>query len=100
VSGETDDARGIDGAGELAAGLEERLESFGGFVVCNDDDRELLGGARHEGKVKSTRGSGERRHTPTTRTQAEVPAYALKTGGLLQLRENLADEREDHQRLV
>jgi hypothetical protein len=29
-----------------------------------------------------------------------VPAYALKTGGLLQLRENLADEREDHQRLV
>jgi len=26
-----------------------------------------------------------------------MPLYALKCGGVLQLRENLADEREDHQ---
>ena len=97
VGGKADNACGINRAGKFAAGLEERLEGFGGFVVGDDDDDGLLGGARHEREVESTRRCGECRHTPTTRTQAEVPANAFKARSLLQLRENLADKREDHQ---
>ena len=36
VGGKADDAGGIDGAGELASGLEERLQRFGGLVVGDD----------------------------------------------------------------
>ena len=100
VRGKTDNACRIDGAGELATGLEQRLQSFRSLVVGDDDDDWLFGGPRHERKVEGARGRGESGHTPTPRTQAEVPANAFKSRRLLQLRENLADKREDHQVLV
>ena len=53
-------------------------------------------GAGHQRKVERTRGRGQSGHTSPPRTQAEVPAYAIECGGVLQLRENFADEREDH----
>ena len=56
------------GAGEFAAGREERLEGFGGFVVGDDDDDGMLGGAREEREIEGTGGAGESRDTPTTRT--------------------------------
>ena len=100
VGGKAHDAGGIDGAGELASGLEQRLERFGGLVVGDDDDDRLLGGPRHQRQIESARGCGQSGHTPPSRTQAKVPANALKSRGMLQLREDFADKREDHQGLV
>ena len=97
MGGKAYNACGIDGAGELAAGLEEGFKRLGGFVVSDDEDDELLGGASHERKVERSGRCGESGHTPTPRTQAEVPAYAFKSRSLLQLRENFADKRQDHQ---
>ena len=79
VGGKAHDARGIDGAGQLASGLEQRLQRLGGLVVGNDDDDRLLGGPRHERHVEGPRGGGQSGHTPPPRTQAEVPANALKS---------------------
>ena len=100
VGGKAHHASGIDGAGELATGLEQRLQRLGGLVVGDDDHSELLGGPRHQRQIKRSRRRGQAGHTPPPRTQAEVPANALESRGMLQLRENLADKREDHRTLV
>ncbi len=98
---ETDDAIGIDGAGEFAAGFERGFEGLGGLVVGDDhDDRTAGGGVGQEGKVKGAGGGGQSGDTPTPRSKAEVPANAIKSGGVLQVRKNFADEREDHRFLV
>ncbi len=34
--------------------------------------------------------------TPSPRSKRQVPAYAIKCGRVLQIREDFADEREDH----
>ena len=91
------DARRIDGAGELASGLEQRLQRFGGLVVGHDDDDRLLGGPRHQRQIERPRRRGQSGHTSPARTQAQVPANAFKSRGMLQLRKNFADKREDHQ---
>ena len=96
VRGHADDAMGIDGAGELAASAEHRLKSLGGLVVRDDDDDELARGAGKEREIEGASGRGESRDTPTPRTKAEMPLYAIKCGGVLQLREHFADKREDH----
>ncbi len=100
VGGKAHHTRGIDGAGELASGLQQRLECLGGLVVGNDYDRRLLGGTRHQRQVKRPRRPSQSGHTPPPRTQAQVPANALKPRAMLQLREDLADKREDHQSSV
>ena len=100
VGGKTHHARRIDGAGQLASGLEQRLQRLGGLVVGHDHDDRLLGGPRHQRQVERSRCRGQSGHTPPPRTQAQVPANALKSRGLLQLREHLADERENHLPLV
>ena len=100
VGGKAHHARRIDCAGQLASGLEQRLQRLGGLVVGHDHDHRLLGGPRHQRQVERSRCRGQSGHTPTARTQAQVPANALKSRGMLQLREHLADEREDHQFLV
>ncbi len=100
VGGKPDNAGWIDGAGQLASGFEERLKGFGGLVVGHDQDDRLFGGPRHQRQVESPRRRGQSGHTPPSRTQAKVPANALKARGMLQLREYFADKREDHEALV
>ncbi len=96
MGGQADEAGGIDGAGKLAAGAQGGFESFGGLVVRDHDDDGLAGGAGHQRNEQGAGGDGESGDTPAARTQAEVPAYAIECGGMLQLREDFADERENH----
>jgi hypothetical protein len=56
----------------------------------------LLGSSGEKRNVERTGGIGESGHTPATDTEGEVPANAIKGGGLLQFREYFADKREDH----
>ena len=100
VGGQADDTRGIDGAGELASGFQHGFERFGGLVVSDDEDDRLAGGARHEGNVEGAGGGSQSGDTSSPRIQAQVPDYAFKTRGVLQLRKNFADKREDHECLV
>ncbi len=101
VGRETDHAVGIDGAGKFAAGSECGFEGLGGLVVGDDqDDRAAGGRAGHERKVKRAGGGRQSGDTATPRSKAEVPANAIKGGGVLQVRKNFADEREDHRGLV
>ena len=91
-----DDTLGIDGTSELGASAKDGLESFSSFVVGNDDDERLTGSAREEREIEGTGSYRESGDTPTAHTKAEVPLYAIECGGVLQLREDFADEREDH----
>ena len=100
VGREAHDARRVDGAGQLAAGLEQRLQGLGRFVVGHDHDDRLARGPRHQRKIQSARGCGEPGDTPPPRSEAQMPANALKSRRMLQLRENFADKRENHQGLV
>jgi hypothetical protein len=89
-------ARRIDGAGQLASGLEQRLQRLGGLVVGHDHDHRLLGRPRHQRQV-------ERAPSPSARTHAAAPhpgsgaCERAQIPGVLQLRKNLADKRENHQ---
>ncbi len=100
VRRETDHPAGIDGASEFATGAENGLKSFGCLVVGNDQNDRLASGAGQERQVERTRGRGQSRHTSPARTKVEVPLYAIEGGRVLQLRENFADEGEDHESLV
>src|ERR1019366_2328230 len=88
--------RGVDGAGEFAAGAQGGFQFLGGLVVSHHNDDGIFGGARHQRQIEGAGCRGKSRHTPTPRSEAEVPAYAIEGGGVLQLRENLADKREYH----
>ena len=87
----------IDGAGKLAPGLDQLLQRLGGFVVRHHHDDGLARFPRHEREIESASGCGHSRDTPPPRTQAQMPAYAFKSRGMLQFREDFADERENHQ---
>ncbi len=54
------------------------------------------GGADEEGKVEGAGGEGESRDTSAPRASAEMAAYTLKGFGVLQVREELADEGKNH----
>ena len=100
VSRQANDSSWIDCAGEFASGFQKWLEGFGRLVVGHDDDHRLPGCPRHQRDVKRTRSRSQSGHTPAPRTQAQVPANAFKSRGVLQLRENFADKRENHLSLV
>ena len=97
VGGKTHHSGGIDGPGQLASGLEKRFKRLGGLIVGNNHHNRLLSSAGHQRQVERSRRRGQSGHTSSPRTQAEVPAYAFKARSLLQLREGLADKRQDHQ---
>ena len=84
------------GAGQLATGAQHRLQRLGGLVVGHHHDDRLAGGPRHQRQIERPRRGGQSGDTPTPRTKAQMPSYALKTGRVLQLREDFADERENH----
>ena len=96
MRGQPDDLGGIHGAGELAAGPQHRFQFLRGFVVGNENDDRLTGGTCNEWDVESPRRRSESGDTSSPRTKAQMPSYALKSGRVLQLREDLADERENH----
>ena len=96
VCRQTQHALGIDGPGELAAGAESEFKRFSGLIVRHDDDDRLFRGACEKRDVQRAGGCGQSRDTPAPRSKAEMPAYAIECGGLLQLREDFADKREDH----
>ncbi len=87
---------GFDGAGEFAAGPQHGFQFLRGFVVGDEDDYRLTRCTRNEWDVESPRRRGEPGYTSPPRTKAQMPSYALKSGRVLQLREDFADERENH----
>ena len=72
------------------------MEGFGGFVVGDDDDARGCCGADEEGKVEGAGGEGEAGHTSPPRASAQVTAYTLEGFGVLQVRQELADEGKNH----
>jgi len=96
VCGKAYDTIGIHRTGQLASCTKRRFQSFGCFVIRDDDEHRLLRRSRQQRKVQRTRCIGESGQTSPPDTEGEVPANAIKRGGLLQFRENFADKREDH----
>ena len=96
VSREAKDGFGLEGAGELASTDDCGMKGFGCFVVGDDDDARGLSGTNEKGKVEGAGGKGESRDTSTPRASAEVAAYTLKSFRMLQVGEELADERKNH----
>ena len=86
----------IDSAGQVATGAQSGLEGLGGLVVGHHHDDRLARSPRQQRQKERTRRGSEPGYTPAPRTEAQMPLYALEGGGVLQLRENFADEREDH----
>ena len=79
-----------------ASGAESEVHGVGGLVVGNDDDGGDVGGAREEGNVQGAGGGSESRHTTTPTGKCQVPSCLFKGGGILQVRQQLADKGEDH----
>ena len=100
VGGEAEDGFGGDGSGELAGAEDGGVEGLGGFVVGDDDDAGGVGGADEEGKIEGAGGEGEARDTSAPRASAEMAAYTLEGFGVLQVREELADEGKNHAELI
>jgi len=91
---------GIECSSKLAAGSQRQFQRLSRLVVRHYNNHRLFGGARKERNVERPRGRSQSRDTPTPRSKAQVPAYAIECGGLLQLREDFADKREDHVELI
>ena len=89
---ESEDGFGWEGPGEFAGAEDSGVEGLSGFVVGNDDDAGGVGGADEEGKVEGACGEGQTRDTTAPRASAQVAAYTLKGFGVLQVRQELADE--------
>jgi hypothetical protein len=100
VSWEAEDGFRGEGSGEFAGGEDGCVERLGGFVVGDDDDTRGVGCADEEGKVESACGEGESGHTTAPRASAEVAANTLEGFGVLQVREELANEGKNHAVLI
>jgi len=97
VGGKANHASGIDGARKFAASPQGALEGLRRLVIGNQYDDRLTGRAGHKRNVEGARSCRKSGNTPPPRSKAEMPANAIKGGGVLQVRKNFADEREDHQ---
>ena len=96
VGREAQDTVGWDGSGEVATGAEGEMHGVRGLVIGNDDDGWNLSGAREERNVEGAGGRGESRNTPAPSGKRKVPSCLFKGGGILQVRQQLADKGEDH----
>ncbi len=83
-------------AGQLGGGAQRDLKRLGGLVVRNQHDHRRLRSAREERDVEGARGGGEPGDTTAPTTEAQVPAYAFKTFGVLNVRERIANKGKDH----
>jgi hypothetical protein len=100
VGRKVEDGFGGEGSGELAGREDSGVEGFGGFVVGDDDDAGGVGGADEVGKVECAGGESESGHTTATRASAEMAANTLEGFGVLQVREELANEGKNHAVLI
>ena len=72
------------------------MEGFGGLVVGDDDDARVSGGSDEERKIEGASGEGESGDTSAPRAGAKMASHTLEGFGVLQVREELADEGENH----
>ena len=100
VRGQAQHLRGVERAGELAGGEHGRVERLGGLVVRDDDERGRLRGADEVGQIQRAGRGGESGDTTTPRSAAQMAAHTLKRFGVFQVREELADEGENHALLI
>jgi hypothetical protein len=100
VGGEAEDGFGGEDSCEIAGGEYGGVECLGGFVVGDDDDAGGRCGADEEGEIESAGGEGESGHTTATRASAQMAANTLEGFGVLQVREELANEGKNHAVLI
>ena len=96
VRGQAHNLSGIECSGKVASSPQHGLKGFGGLVVRDHHHHRLAGSTSQQWNVDCAGGRSKSGDTPTPRTKAEMPSYALKRGGVLQFRKNIADERENH----
>jgi len=96
VRGEGEDLRGRERAGEMAGGGDGCVEGFGGFVVCDEDERGGVERADEGGKDEGAGGAGESGDTPTPRAGCQMQPHTLERLGGFQVREERADEGKKH----
>ena len=65
-------------------------------IVLNDNDERRSGCCSQQWKVKGLGGVGQPRDTPPSRTTLEMGDRTLESWGLLNVRKQLADKRQDH----
>ena len=97
VGGEAEDGLGWERSGEVAGAEDGGVEGLGGLVVGDDDESGGVGcGADEEGKIEGAGGEGESGDTSAPRAGAQVASYTLEGLRVFQVREELADEGENH----
>ena len=96
VRGEAEDGLGGDGAGEIAGGEDGGVEGFGRFVVGDEDEARSVGGADEEREIERASGEGEAGDTSSPAAGAEMATDTVEGHGVFQVREQLADEGENH----
>ena len=89
-------ALGLDGPSEFAGGAQRQLQHVRRLVVGDDHDHWGLGSPGEEWKIEGARGGGEPGDTFPPRSEGQVPSHALERVTVFQVREQLADEGEDH----
>jgi hypothetical protein len=93
---ESQDGFGGESTSQLAGAQDSGVKGLSGFVVGDDDDARGVGSANEEREIEGAGGKGQTGHTSTPRAPAQVAAYTLKSLGVLQVCEELADEWKDH----
>jgi hypothetical protein len=96
VRGETQDGFGGERAGEITRGEEGGVKRFGCLVVRDKDEARSVGGADEEWEIQSARGEGEAGDTSSPAAGAHVATDTVEGHGVFQVREQLADEGENH----
>ncbi len=87
---------GFDGPGEFTRGAERQVQHVGGFVVGDDHHYRCLCSPGEKRQIEGARGGGEPGDTFAPRSEGQMPSYALERITVFQVREQLADEGEDH----
>ena len=72
------------------------MEGLGGLIVGDDDDAGRRGGADEERKIEGAGGEGESGDTSAPRAGAQMASHTLEGFGVLQVRQELADEGKNH----
>src|ERR1035437_1804603 len=96
VGRQADDGIRRDCARQIAQGAHDRQQFIHGAIVTNDDDDGPRSGAMQQGVEESFASWGESRDTNPPRATLH-PGYSTRKGGrLFHVREEFANEREDH----
>ena len=96
VRGEAEDGLGREGSSEVAGGEDGGVEGLSGFVVRDEDEAGRGGGADEEREIQRAGGKGEAGDTSSPAAGAEMLPDTVEWGGVLKVREKLANEGENH----